>query len=323
MRPRIPLLFLLFAVGSFALPHLAHASILYFGPIIPDNLQTAQSSITGASDVCAAGYGLLIVVINHIIEILISLAIVFVAPLTIAWAGFLFVTSEGNPGKLSQAKGLILNTVVGILVALTAWMIVDALMVALTGSGNGVAKWTSLITANGQDVCLQQAGTAPTPAQPATPSTATPTPSGTPGSGTLTYTGEAQAQVANASAPLNALIACVKQNLTSNAIVTSISDHVITNGSHTIQYCDKYGKLASDGANACAHAANSCHYGGKCGGGSYAVDISSGDYSGLTKIAYACHASVNSAANEGGTHIHLSVGAQSGCGCDTGLPTGP
>ncbi|MDP1707189.1 MAG: hypothetical protein Q8L30_01380, partial [bacterium] len=92
MRFRTTLFAIFFAVGVFALPLAVHAGVPFFGPIIP------PQSVTGiqGSEVCAAGWGMLIMVINNIISLLITLAIVFVAPLMIAWAGFLFVVNPVN-----------------------------------------------------------------------------------------------------------------------------------------------------------------------------------------------------------------------------------
>lgn len=148
MRFRFPFLLSIFTLGFFVVPHFAHAAIPFFGPIIP-----------AANATCPAGWDMLIVVMNNIISFSITLAIVFVAPIMIAWAGFLLVTNEGNSSKLAQAKGIITNTIVGIVIALAGWMIINALLVALTGTGNGVAKWTALITGDGSQMCLPQDGT--------------------------------------------------------------------------------------------------------------------------------------------------------------------
>ncbi|OYV26046.1 MAG: hypothetical protein B7W98_03405, partial [Parcubacteria group bacterium 20-58-5] len=93
MRSRGTVLALLVIVGSFTLPFVAHAGIPFFGPIIPD-----------LNNRCAAGWGMLITVINNIISLLITLAIVLVAPLMIAWSGFLFVVNPVNASGKEQAK---------------------------------------------------------------------------------------------------------------------------------------------------------------------------------------------------------------------------
>lgn len=94
---------------------------------------------------------MLIRVINNIISLLITIAIVFVAPLMIAYAGFLFVVNPVNAGGKEKAKGVLLNTVVGIVIALAGWMIVDAVMVVLYNPGTEIeggrlGAWSQLIT---------------------------------------------------------------------------------------------------------------------------------------------------------------------------------
>src|SRR3989338_9348139 len=142
MRSRISLFALILVAGSFALPLAAHAGgIPFFGPIIPD-----------AVNRCAAGWGMLITVINNIISFLITLAIVFVAPLMIAYSGFLLVVSQGDSGKRTEARKILTNTVVGIVIALAGWLIVDAIMAVLynrnasvPGTSTVLGTWSQLI----------------------------------------------------------------------------------------------------------------------------------------------------------------------------------
>lgn len=97
-------------------------------------------------------------VINNIIELLLTLAIVFVAPLMIAYAGFLYVVNPFDPSGISKAKGILTNTIIGIVIALAGWMIVDAVMAALYDpSVNAGKTWSSLIFSSGP-VCLPQQG---------------------------------------------------------------------------------------------------------------------------------------------------------------------
>lgn len=51
--------------------------------------------------------------------------------ITIAYAGFLFLTSEGNPGKLGQAKGVLIKVVIGMCFIFGAWVIVNLISSAL------------------------------------------------------------------------------------------------------------------------------------------------------------------------------------------------
>ncbi len=153
MRSRT-LLAVVFAVSSFVLPVVAHAAIPFFGPIIPQ---------TGGQASCPASWGMLITVINNVIELLLTLAIVFVAPLMIAYSGFLFVVNPVNASGKEQAKKILTNTVVGIVIALAGWLIVDAIMAALynPGASSGtttLGRWSDIITSGGVLPCIPLAG---------------------------------------------------------------------------------------------------------------------------------------------------------------------
>lgn len=146
MRSRTTLYALLFAVGLFALPYAVHAAIPFFGPIVPD-----------AANRCAAGWGAVIQVINNIIEFLITLIVVFIAPLMLAYAGFMYVVNPVSPSNIEKAKDMLRNTVLGLIVALIGWMVVDAVMVVLYDPDINHGKaWSDLITSGGYDFCLIQ-----------------------------------------------------------------------------------------------------------------------------------------------------------------------
>jgi hypothetical protein len=148
---RLPLLLALLASSAFMLPHAAHAFVLNY-QIIPT-----------AIDQCPANWNALIVVANSIISFLLTITLTFIAPLSFAYAGFLYLTSGANPGQRSQANTMMLNLVIGIVVALASWLIVDAVMAVLynPGASSGstvLGTWSSLITGNSGDLCLNVAG---------------------------------------------------------------------------------------------------------------------------------------------------------------------
>ena len=139
---------LLFTVCSLAAPLSAHAGgVPFFGPIIPDEYNR-----------CAANWGLLMVVINNIISLFITIAILFIAPLMVAYSGFLFVVNPVNASGKEEAKKVLQNTVVGIVIALAGWMIVDALMAVLYEPGNASKHWSDLVTGGGASFCIPLKG---------------------------------------------------------------------------------------------------------------------------------------------------------------------
>ena len=159
MRSRVPLLVCLLLVGSFASPLAAHAgSIPFFGPIIENSWFVTGTN--GTQVQCALGWGAVLIVINNIIRFAITLAIVFIAPLMIAYAGFLYVVNPAKPGDMVKAKGILLHVISGIVVALASWMIVDAIMAVLYNQNTFHETWYSLITSGNVPACLTQAGIA-------------------------------------------------------------------------------------------------------------------------------------------------------------------
>lgn len=157
MRSRSTFLAFAIVTGSLILPPLAHAAIPFFGPIIPQAANQAT---------CPAGWGMLMIVVNNIISFLITLAIVFVAPLTISYAGFLYVVNPLNPSEIGRANTILQNTIKGIVIALAAWLIVDAIMAVLYNPTAVGSTWSELVTSGGAPLCIQQAGSVPQPAAP-------------------------------------------------------------------------------------------------------------------------------------------------------------
>lgn len=151
MRFRI----LLTVVSGAALfsPLVAYAGVPFFGPIIPT-----------AYNVCPASWGLLVTVINNIISLLLTLTLTFVAPLMIAYAGFLFVITPYDASGHSKAKAMLQHVIVGLVIAFAAWLIVDAIMAALyhpSANTSWGTRWADIIRGNANDTCLSQKGALP------------------------------------------------------------------------------------------------------------------------------------------------------------------
>ncbi len=308
MRSRPILFTLVLSVIFFMLPDFVYAKIPFYGPIIPPEQAT-----------CPGGWGLFVTVINNIISLLITLVITAVAPLMIAYAGFLWVVNPLNPSERSEAKNVLWKAVIGIVVSLSAWLIVNAMLVVLLpedgsvqdGRG-GFTKWYNIITTDGT-TCLNISSPPTSGQQPPSgqPSVAPPPPSsgGVPPDGRFDYQGGIAAQIPTASASLNTLLSCMAAIVPGNVgQISSISDSWIISGKNTWDQCR---------GGLCQHSANSCHYGGRsCGDQSFAVDF--GDEVNttvLTSAASQCGARTNFEGN----HLHVSVGAANGCGCDARL----
>lgn len=148
MRSRTFLLVFLGIATVLIVPHVAFAQIPYFGPIVPP-----------AKNGCPFGWAGVIVVINNLIRVILTLILTFLAPIMIAYAGFLLVVNPFNPKGKEQAKSILWNTIIGIAVAISAWLIVNTLLVTVTG--HTVTDWTVWFGSGSGDICLDQAGTGP------------------------------------------------------------------------------------------------------------------------------------------------------------------
>lgn len=152
MRSRLGLLSFVLVTGALVIPHLAHAAIPFFGPIIQD-----WGSANGSAQTCPLGWGAVVNVINNVISFAITMAIVAVAPIMISYAGFLMVVEPVSSGGRAKAKSILTNTIVGIVIALAAWLIVDAVMAVLYNPTEAGGTWSSLVTSGGVDPCLHVA----------------------------------------------------------------------------------------------------------------------------------------------------------------------
>lgn len=73
--------------------------------------------------------------------------VIFLAAMLFAYAGFLMLTNQANPGVESKAKKIFSNVVIGLVVILSAWLVVDVLMKTLLGGSFG--PWNDLCQATG------------------------------------------------------------------------------------------------------------------------------------------------------------------------------
>lgn len=71
---------------------------------------------------------------NNVISFLIKMLGV-IAVIGLVYAGFKLVTSAGDEGAWREAKSLFTNIVIGIIIILAAFLIVDTILKGLTGKG--------------------------------------------------------------------------------------------------------------------------------------------------------------------------------------------
>ncbi len=114
-------------LAQLAMPFLALAAeTTNFLNIVP----CGQSSDPNIATNCGLDH--FIIVIRNIINALIILAI----PMTmivLTWIGIILLTAQGDSGKITRAKATLWKVVVGFIILVTAWLVVQALYLAITG----------------------------------------------------------------------------------------------------------------------------------------------------------------------------------------------
>lgn len=303
--------FLLFApLAAFA------AETSFFGPIISDACTCPGK---------APGLGCVFESIRLALNFAITLACV-IAALIIAYAGFLFMGSATNPEMKSRARNVLINALIGLVIALAGWLIVDFVMAKLYNPDAFGLPWYSILKSG--DMCVEPqtlnelyqgaplgsipSGTGSVP--PAAGGTSKPSaPANV--AGKFTFQSGVAAEQGAESGALSSLLSCMATKVPAGVgNISALTDKYSGTNATLIAHCAAVGHK---GDSQCAHAANSCHYGGRsCVGSAYAVDF--GDEQNADALRSAARSCDPGARwNYEGNHVHISVGAQSGCGCDT------
>lgn len=216
--------------------------------------------------------------------------IVLSAVLMVSIGGFMYLTSAGNTAAMGTAKGVIFDAVIGLVIALAAWLLLNVINPDLV---NIKIKSLSVISAPG----------APPIGPPPAPGTGT-------GCGGYPTNGISSGQCNDAAQPLSDILNCMYGKYP-NTQINSISDDA---GFNTCKN--------NWNDPACAHAQNSCHYGGGASqtstecqkslaadfnirNGSGQIDLSK--QQAISSAASSCGGRVNNEDN----HVHVS--AQTSC----------
>ncbi len=318
--------FLLAAMVLTAPLAVSAATVNFFGPIVPAECNcAAKSSVNPGTVQSAPDWGCVLATVQNLVAFAISIGVIIVV-LMMAYAGILWIASPFNPHNREEGRTLLMNAVIGLVITLMSWLIVDFVMKALYNpdaaagyTKGGPLPWNSIL-GNGTagDRCLDitkqpqgPSGGGLTVSQPGQTTSGAQTTSTKAPDNAFTYQtstsgGDIIKQKGAASAALNTLLSCMSKKVPGDVgQISSISDNQIVLGNKTFAQC---------AANGCAHTTNSCHYGGsKCTGSSYAVDFGDQNHAAyLMKAANECGAS--NAFNEG-DHVHVSV-KKSECGCN-------
>ncbi len=114
---------------------------------------TAQAGLVPACPVGDVGcqnayhpdnYGIceLVGLANNVIQFLVGLISVFGA-LIMVYAGYLLVTSRGNVSQMERAKGMFTNVLIGIVIMLSAFLVVNTVLGILVGKNSPILDWNN------------------------------------------------------------------------------------------------------------------------------------------------------------------------------------
>ena len=252
----------------------------------------------------------LVVLFNTVLKWFLTIAFLIFAVVALV-AGIKLVT-QGNPGALADAKKSFLNAFIGLIIILSAFLIVDTLMRYLVRDGGdieGYGPWQEVKCATQTEAVATKMFDGDPEYEPGTvrtdPATYSSFTASTLADGTLRYQAGIGAQREHASPALATMITCMAGKMPPGVgEISSISDKAIVSGLKTWEQCR---------AGGCGHTARSYHYGnnGQCGNRSFAADF--GDEQNISSIcgaAYSCgqvSCEKHQNAGGGGSHVHLSV----------------
>ena len=123
----------------------------FFGPIVP---QSGACHCDTAMD-----WGCVVLVLHNVLNVLVSVSVIAVV-FFIALAGFSLMTSGANPAARTKARNRMLNAIVGLVLVLGAFLVVDTVMKVLynpaTAFDSGTfGPWNEILAGNGTNYCLK------------------------------------------------------------------------------------------------------------------------------------------------------------------------
>ena len=141
---RLALLNVVFTIGLVAvavMPFAAHAQTSAYDPgtIVP---QCSGAALFSGSSEHQCTFCDFMQLVQNVLDFILFLAIITAGGL-FAWAGWLYVTSIDNPTNVKKAHDIFRNGIIGLLLVLGAYTIVDTIIKTLAG-GNLLSDWNNL-----------------------------------------------------------------------------------------------------------------------------------------------------------------------------------
>ena len=129
-------------IKQFAIRHALFVivSVLLLLPAISLAYSLGEPLVTKCSgDPCIWGWRELLLLVNNLVTFALKYMATPIAAIMFAYAGFIMVTAgEESSSAKTKAKGIFLNTVIGFVLALAAWLIVRLLLEILGWNGSWI-----------------------------------------------------------------------------------------------------------------------------------------------------------------------------------------
>lgn len=96
----------------------------------------------------------LVTMVSNLMEFFVYAAVV-VATLMFTWAGIKYVTSGTKPDQISEAHKIFFNVMIGLVLVLGSWLIVDLILRVVPGDDvkrDGIAPWSKVLCEKPIDV---------------------------------------------------------------------------------------------------------------------------------------------------------------------------
>ncbi len=123
---------LLFSLIFFVTSLLAHVTFA------ADGLVTCGNAGQPNCDFCT-----LVQMVDRVFDFLFVL-LTLAAVMMVMYAGFQLVISQGNSGAMEKAKGMVSNIIIGFVIIIAGWLIIDTVMKGLVSAESGFGQWNEI-----------------------------------------------------------------------------------------------------------------------------------------------------------------------------------
>lgn len=178
-------LFFVVVLLPFLVPYSAHAQFPFYpkGGLVPcgNNIRVTTDEWDGPPNQAGSNQYLciydecttcgLVTLAQNLLMLAVFMAVV-IAAIMFAYAGALYLLSSSNPGNISKAHSIFWDVLLGLVLVLAGWMVIDVIMKVLYGDGpQGWGPWNEILcgyTAQRDCRVLEKprAGTAGAPSEP-------------------------------------------------------------------------------------------------------------------------------------------------------------